>query len=187
MNSTKAQNKIIAENHLDLHEEKWFAVYTKYKREKIVHKMLNSKGIINYLPIQHVTRKYSKKVRKLDLPLISCYIFVKITQKEYVSVLETENVVNFVRFSKNLISIPDHEIEMMKRIVGEGLPIEAAPTAFCQGDEVEIIGGNLTGLKGKLIEQQGNHQMIVELDNIGYSLKLNVPINLIQKVQYLAA
>lgn len=186
MNSTTKKESII-ENHLDPQESKWFAVYTKYKREKIVHKMLNSKGIDNYMPIQKVTRRYSKKIRKLELPLISCYIFVKITKKEYVPVLETENVVSFVRFSKNLISIPDREIEIMKRVVGEGMPIEAEPTAFSQGDEVEIISGNLTGLKGKLIEQQGNHQMIVELDNIGYSLKLNVPANIIQKVGRLVA
>ena len=185
MSNTKT-NRINAENHLDLHEAKWFAVYTKYKREKIVNQMLNSKGITNYLPIQKVTRRYTRKIRKVELPLISCYIFVKITKKDYVRVLETENVVSFVRFSRNLISIPKHEIEIMKRVVGENLPIEAAPTGFCQGDEVEIISGNLTGLKGKLLEQQGNHQMIVELDHIGYSLKLNVPIHLIQKVGSLA-
>ena len=109
-----------------------------------------------------------RKIRQLELPLISCYIFVKITKDDYIKVLETENVLRFVRFSKNLISIPEKEIDIMKRVVGEAnIEVSAEPWSFCIGDEVEIISGNLTGIQGKLIKKQGNHQMIVELGKYG--------------------
>lgn len=176
--------KLSPENHLDISEARWFAVYTKYKREKLVHKLLNNKGITNYLPLQQVTRRYVRKIRHLELPLISCYIFVKITKEDYIRVLETENVLKFVRFSKNLISIPEKEMEIMKRVVGENnLEIIAEPWSLCLGDKVEIISGNLTGLQGKLVEKPGNHQMIIELENLGYMLRLNVPVELLQKIK----
>ena len=94
------------ENHLDNHEARWFAVYTRFKREKVVKRALQEKGITSYLPIQKLTRHYTRKVKHVEMPLISCYIFTKITKKEYVRVLETQDVVNFVKFSPTSLLSP---------------------------------------------------------------------------------
>ena len=170
------------ENHLDPVEYKWFAIYTNYKREKTVKKDLDAKGIINFLPIQTVIRHYASKKKKVDLPLISCYLFVKITKGEYVPVLETDNVIKFVRFAKNLISIPEEEINTLKKIIGEGIPVEASKLEMTQGDAVEITGGNLTGLKGTLVGEHGEKELIVELETMGYSLRMQVDATLLKKV-----
>jgi len=170
------------ENHLDEEEARWFAVYTRYKREKLVNRLLSNKKIDTYLPLQKVTRRYARKIKKLELPLISCYIFVKITASQYLPVLETENVVRFVRFSKNLLSIPEMEIQIIRKVVGEeGIELEAEPTQLHIGDEVEIIGGNLTGLSGILLEKKGKKKMVVELEKMGYSLLMNIDASLLRK------
>ncbi|MEO1263209.1 MAG: UpxY family transcription antiterminator [Bacteroidota bacterium] len=170
------------ENHLHVTQPRWFAVYTRSKSEKVVQRLLASKKIENYLPLQKVTRRYTRKIKSHDIPLISCYIFVKITKDQYVPVLETENVVKFIRFSKNLVSIPEQEIEIMKLVVGEGENVEASIGRFDEGDVVEVIGGKLTGLRGQLIEKQGKKQMVVELENVGYSLKMNIDVSLLRKI-----
>lgn len=171
------------ENHLDSKEPRWFAIYTNYKREKLVQSMLNQKGIHAYLPLQKVTRRYTRKIKTLELPLINCYVFVKITSKEYVPVLETEHVLKFIRFSKNLISIPEVEIEMIKRVVGEGVEVEIDQNnKHREGDSVEVVRGNLTGLRGKLVSIQGKKQMVIELDNMGYSLRMEVEPSLLRKI-----
>ncbi|HFA47928.1 MAG TPA: UpxY family transcription antiterminator [Bacteroidetes bacterium] len=171
-----------AENHLHPTEPKWFAVYTRSKSEKVVHRLLSNKGIECYLPLQKVTRRYTRKIKSYEIPLITCYIFVKIVKDQYIPVLETENVVKFIRLARNLIAIPEKEIDILKLVVGEGENVEAHMGRFSEGDEVEIIGGRLTGLKGKLIEIQGKKQMVVELDNVGYSLKMNIDISLLRRV-----
>ena len=171
-----------SENHLHETESRWFAVYTNYKREKLVEKMLTQKGIDCYLPIQKVTRRYVRKVRTLELPLISCYIFVKIVKKEYISVLETEYVLKFTKIAQNLLSIPESEMETMKRVVGEGVEVSIEPTAMQEGDEVEITSGNLTGLKGKLVSIGGKKQMVIELNQMGYSLRMNIDASLLRKL-----
>ena len=163
------------ENHLDEQEARWFAVYTRYKREKVVRKQLEDKGIVTYLPLQKLVRRYTRKVKHVELPLISCYIFTKIKKSEYVPVLETPDVVNFVKFSKNLIAIPEEEIHILQRVVGENIEVDVDQNSYQEGDEVQIIGGQLTGLKGKLVKTDSNKNFVVELENLGYSLRMEIP------------
>lgn len=175
-------NQTDYENHLDGKIPRWFAIYTRYKREKLVHKFLEKKGIKSYLPINNVVRKWDRKVRNVELPLINCYVFVNIVKGEYVNVLETENVLNFVRFSNNLISIPSEEIELMRRVTGEFNNIELLNDHIVKGDEVEIVGGSLTGMKGRLVEVGSKKKFIVELNNLGYGLIIEVNPNALRKI-----
>lgn len=171
------------EDHLHPREARWFAVYTRYKREKVVAERLREKGVECYLPLQRLTRRYTRKVKQVELPLISCYTFAKITRKEYVSVLETPDVVQFVRFRRNLIAIPEAEINIMRRVVGEGIELLAEPGLFHRGDEVEIIAGQLTGLRGMLLEQRSDKNFVIELDNLGYSLHMQVDPALLRRIR----
>ncbi|MFK7806996.1 MAG: UpxY family transcription antiterminator [Saprospiraceae bacterium] len=168
------------ENHLHLTDPRWFAIYTNYKREKIVRKALDAKDIELYLPLQKKTRRYVRKVKHVELPLINCYIFVKIIKPEYIRVLETEHVLKFIRFSNNLISIPEEEMQLMKRIIGEQLDFSIEPTIFVEGEEVEVIGGELTGLEGKLISKEGKQQFLVELTNVGFQFQMSIDPNLLR-------
>lgn len=174
--------KVKLENHLHEHEARWFAVHTRYKREKIVHQRLTGKGIESYLPLQQFVRRYSRKVRTVELPLISRYIFTRIVKKEYVPVLEIPDVTGFVRFSNNLISIPDREINLLQRIVGGGFETDVEPYGFQQGDEVEIIAGSLTGVRGLLVRRENKRHFIIELSHIGCTLRLQVDPRLLKAV-----
>ena len=169
------------ENHLDPNQAKWFAVCTPYKREKYICNLLTRKGITSYLPIQKVTRQYTRKIKTLELPLINCYVFVHITKADYVKVLETEQVSHFLRIGKNLLSIPDEEISLIRRILGESLPISAKKTTYHEGEQVEIIAGNLTGIEGTLIKIEGKNRVIVDLKYLGYSLNMHIDPSLLRK------
>ncbi len=172
------------ENHLSEHEPKWFAVYTKYKREKIVHKQLKEIGIQSFLPLQKVTRYYTRKIKHVELPLLSCYIFVKITKAEHVPVLRIPDVVDFVKINKNLISIPEHEINVLRQVIGEQVDMEMIKSGqLKEGDWVEIISGRLVGLKGQLIEQKSNKNFVISLEKLGYDLHLQVDPKILKKTR----
>ncbi|RME98538.1 MAG: UpxY family transcription antiterminator, partial [Bacteroidetes bacterium] len=153
-------------NQIDEHEARWFAVYTGFRKEKRVRDLLQKKGISCFLPLQHHTRIYTRKVKKVSIPLISCYVFVHITKREYVPVLQTEYVLQFVRFKKDLLAIPSAEIDILKRVVGE-LEVEIEPASLKRGDKVEIIGGQLTGLKGTLESIKGKQKLLIALETLG--------------------
>ncbi len=170
------------ENHLSTTEARWFAIYTGFRKEKYVQGELAKKGIETYVPLMTHTRQYVRKVKTVELPLISCYVFVKITKQKYVPVLETEYVHRFVKFSKNLISIPEREMELMRLIVGEKLAIKAEPMRWQPGEKVEVMGGSLTGLRGKLVRRNNKREFLIELENVGYAFQLSVAPHLLRKI-----
>jgi len=164
---------------------KWFAIVTKYKCEKSELRALNLKGVNACVPQQEVIRLHGTRKRKVAIPVISCYAFVKITSREYVKVLETENVAKFVSFNKKLISIPENEIETLKIIANEiTKPITATPGSFREGDKVEIVSGKLTGLKGALVSIKGKRKFVIELKNMGFSLHLQIEPKYLKKAIY---
>jgi transcription antitermination factor NusG len=172
-------------NDHSLHESepRWFAVYTRFKREKVVHKRLQEKGIDVYLPLQRFARQYDRKLRSVELPLIGNYIFTRITKKEYVPVLSTADVVHFVKCSQQLIAVPEREIRILQRVVGEAVDIEIEPRqSYVVGDLVEVIGGSLTGLRGILVEKDQKKNFLIELEGIGYALRMQLDPALLQRI-----
>ena len=170
-------------NQLDINEARWFAVYTNYKREKLVKQMLDQKGIECYLPIRKVVKQWSKKRRTMELPLISCYIFVKIVKHEYISVLETEYVLKFIKFAKDLIAIPEEEILIIRNLLQDDIEfeIEAKPSLL-EGDTVEIISGSLMGVQGKFISIKGKNRVLITLSHIQHTFQISVEKHLLKKV-----
>lgn len=168
---------------LDAQEARWFAVYTGFKREKTVERHLTSKGIENFLPLIEYTRSYLRKKVQVKIPLISCYVFVKITSEEYSHVLDVPDVLNFVRFSSRVIAIPEAEIGIMRRVIGERMEVSVSQsTSLKVGDKVEIIRGNLTGLKGHLVKRKSKKLFVVELESMGYSLTMEVPEEVLNRL-----
>ncbi len=162
-------------NHLHETEPRWFAVRTRSKSEKFVQRMLTKKGIHAYLPLQKLMRRYTRSTRIVEKPLINCYVFVCISKQSYLPVLETENVSGFVKSNKDLRSIPEAEIEILRRITLEnGLDLEVIPGIFSEGDPVEITVGNLIGMKGRIVKTEGTRKFQIELLTLGYSLLISV-------------
>lgn len=167
-------NTAACQNDLSPDSAKWFAVLTRVKAEKAVSQALSQAGIKNYVPLQKVVRVYTRKKRTQMLPLIYRYVFVNISKAEYVPVLETQHVEGFVRFNKNLISIPDQEIEWLQRVTGEINEICLENRPFSPGESVEVVMGNLTGLRGKLVRSLGKNELLIELDRIGFGLRIQI-------------
>ena len=144
---------------------------------------MEKKGITAYVPLQKLTRHYTRKVKKVELPLISCYVFVHITQSQYVPVLETQFVQRFLKIDRNLLAIPEREINLLRQIVGEIEGVEADVSTLHQGDEVEVIGGQLTGLRGTLVEIKGRQCLVIALQTLGYDLLMEVSPQQVRKLR----
>jgi transcriptional antiterminator RfaH len=170
------------ENHLDESESKWFAVRTRFKSEKVALKQLQRMGIESYLPIRQLTRRYGRKIRQVELPLINSFIFVKIKKQEYVHVLETEYVAGFLRFGNNILSIPESEIALLKRLLGEDIDLEVVEATYSSGDWVEVIMGPLLGMKGRLLNILGKDKLLIELTNSGHTLQISIETQLLRKI-----
>jgi len=164
-------------------EIRWYAVKTRYKSEKFVASALKRKGIEVYVPLLKRTRRYTRKIKHYEVPLISCYIFVQMDLSQRVLVLDTMHVVEFVSFDSRITPVPQSEIDMLRHVVGEIHEIQASPLgSLKEGEEVEVIMGGLTGLRGRLISAQGKDEFIIELNSLGYELRMTVDRRLLNKV-----
>ncbi len=168
-------------------DKKWYAIRTKFKCEKFVCDLLMKKDIEAYVPLIEKKKRYTRKVKTYQLPLIHCYAFVNISRHDYLKVLQTQYVMDFLRIGGEMISIPVHEMQLLKRVVGETYEVEAEPRSWKKGDMVEIIGGNLTGLKGTLLEKSGKKFFLVDLETIGYHLNVVIEDKLMRKLSKSAA
>ncbi len=155
----------------------WYAIHTKYKCEKFVVHSLRSKNVMAYTPVLSITKKYTRKVVVREIPLINCYAFVKVTPDQFVKVLQTEFVFSFLKVGNEMGTVKQEEIDLLKRITGEYENVEAEEIEYAEGTEVEIVSGNLTGVKGILIEKKSKHNFLVELRSLSYQLKINVDPN----------
>lgn len=164
-------------------DAKWYAIYTKYKCEKLVVERLLRKDINAYVPLLQKTKRYGKRIRQNAVPLINCYAFAKVTKSEFVKILETENVISFLKIGKEICSIPEEEINILKKVVGEiKEDIELSTEEIKVGETVEIISGNLTGMKGSFLGKSGKKNFQIELHHIGYNLLISVDPTILRRI-----
>ncbi|MFA9391543.1 MAG: UpxY family transcription antiterminator [Prolixibacteraceae bacterium] len=161
----------------------WYAVYTHSRAEKKVQVELDYQGIENYLPLQKKLRQWSDRKKWVEMPLISGYIFVNIDLTQYDKVLKTSNVVSYVRFEGKAAIIPKEQIELIQILLKENsIEVEVNRESFSEGDEIEVIAGPLTGLKGQLITIKGKKRVAVILNQLNLSLTVDLPLSEIRKL-----
>ena len=86
----------------------WYAVYTAPRAEKKVRERFLQSGIEHYLPVQMVTRKWHDRLKKVEQPVLTGYIFVHILPEEMKQVLMTYGAIAFVREHASPAPIPDN-------------------------------------------------------------------------------
>lgn len=159
---------------MEKNDTKWYAIYTRYKCEKLVMEKLNAKGITAFTPLTKKTKRYQRKIKHYYYPLIYNYSFVQIDLNDRLEVLAVDQVIDFIKIEGKPIPIPDEEIEILRKIVGEENPVMVQEKRLNVGEQVEIIHGNLTGLRGCLISCKNKHEIVVQLDAIGFDLIVSI-------------
>lgn len=153
--------------------DNWYAISTKARHEKKVHDQLTHKGIISYLPLQAFYRKWSDRYKKVQEPLFTCYVFVKIALRNRLSVLQTDGVVRLVAFNGIPATIPEDQIMSIKTILENDYQIERVDY-LTPGQSIEVRQGPLKGVKGVLAEIKNSHRLIIRIDSIMQAISIDI-------------
>jgi transcriptional antiterminator NusG len=155
--------------------ESWYAVQTRARHERVVMQRFQDKGLTAFLPVVTEKRRWSDRWKEVELPLFSCYVFVKImaTNEDRLRVLCTDSVFDFVGATRQGTPIPDEQIEAVQTIVNERLNWETFPFLKI-GQRVRIRSGSLTGVEGILVSRNGKRSVVVSVDAIQRSLAVRV-------------
>ena len=156
-------------------ECRWYAVYTTPRAEKKVATRLNQSGVKHYLPLQKELKQWSDRRKWVEEPLLKSYVFVNIADSEYHKVLNTAGVVRFVTFGGKAASIPDYQIETLRRLLMQGIELEVLQEHLQPGDPIEVIAGPLMGTLGELVSHRGEKRVAVKIHTLDTSVLINIP------------
>jgi len=163
-------------------ENKWYALYTRPRAEKLVFQRLVEVGIETFLPLQKTYRMWSDRKKLVEKPLLSSYIFVKTNNKNFPKVYKTNGVVKFVSFEGRPVSIPQNQIDNLRLLVDSNAEIVVSSERFDPGDNVVVINGSLIGLTGELIRIGSKNRVVVRIDRLDQNLILKIPKAFLRKV-----
>ena len=154
----------------------WYAVQTRARNEKVISERLQEQGLTTFLPLVTEIRRWSDRKKKVELPLFSCYVFVKLVPSnndERMRVYRTNGVFRIVSMRGELIPIPDEQIEALRAVVAQQVPWIEHPFLKI-GQRVRIRGGSLEGVEGVLLSRNGDRTLIISVDAIQRSLAVRV-------------
>ena len=108
--------------------------------------------------------------------MISGYVFVYISRKEYETVLRIYNVVSYIYFEGKAAVIRESDINLIKRMLGQTEnEVEITIEEFKPGQMVEIIAGPLIGVVGELIDFKGKNKVALRIPPLGYTVLIEAP------------
>ena len=163
-------------------EEKWYAVYTRPRAEKLVYQRLIEEHVETFLPLQKTYRIWSDRKKLVEKPLLSSYLFVKVKSKNFPVVYKTIGVVKFITFEGVPASIPQNQINNLRLLINSDAEIEVSSEKFNSGDNVEVISGSLIGLTGELIRIGSKNRVVIRIDRLDQNLIVKIPKSFLKKI-----
>jgi transcription antitermination factor NusG len=149
--------------------EQWYAVYTKPRWEKKVSRLMDEQGIVNYCPVNKVTRQWSDRKKVVLEPVFKGYVFVKINPEEKWEVKKVNGVLNYVYWLGKPAPIPEHEIMTIRKFLNEFSDVEVTELSLTVNSTVRIKTGVLMNYQGVLVELIGNKAR-VKIESMGLQL-----------------
>jgi transcriptional antiterminator RfaH len=154
-------------------EARWFAVQAKTTHEKRVGSLLFERGFESFLPLYQARRRWSDRVKEVDLPLFPGYIFCRFVSEERMPILTTPSVLGIAGIGKEPSPIDDGEIEAIRRVLESGLGL--APEPFLEkGRRVRINAGSLEGLEGMIEDVRHKHRLILSVTLLQRSIAVDI-------------
>jgi transcription antitermination factor NusG len=158
---------------LDRMHECWFAIQVKPRHEFATARLLRSKGYEEFVPSYRSRRQWTDRVKVIDAPLFTGYVFCRFNAEIRWPVISTEGVIRVVGNSQGPEAIPDYEIESIRKIMVSGLDL--LPCDYLKtGDRARIAVGPLAGVEGKLTGIRNRRQLILSIDLLQRSVVVDV-------------
>src|SRR4051794_29474858 len=159
-------------------KKRWYAVYTRPRSEKRIDIWLQKKSIESWCPVQKVVRQWSDRKKMIEQPLFTSYVFVHVTEKERIAVLETDGVINYVHYLGKPAIIRDEEIQLIKSYLQE-IDTEITTQSWESLEEdikVQITQGVFMQETGTVVKS-GKKRLYVKLESLGQVMIVEFPID----------
>lgn len=165
----------------------WFAVQVRSRYENIVAACLTSKSYECFLPTYWCRRRWSDRIKDLELPLFPGYLFCRFNPQDRLPILKTPGLISILGIAQNPVPVDEVEIASVRTLVSSGLLHQPWPYVSI-GQRVRIEYGALCGLEGILQSFKGRHRIVVSVSLLQRSVAAEIDSAWVAPIQqYLAS
>ncbi len=161
----------------------WYAVRTRSRYEKFVDNILQEKRIQSFLPVQDVLSQWKDRKKQIQKPLFPGYLFVRSLEWELDEVTATNGVAYILDDGDRPVSVPDEQIDAVRRLVESPDPIVQRPW-LREGRRVHVTAGPLAGLEACVLKNRknGKYQLVVSVDLLRQSVAVEIDPSCVEPI-----
>jgi len=157
----------------DYDDQPWFALCVKARSERLVCTIIRNKGIEEFLPCYELRRRWSDRIKSVELPLFPGYVFCRLNPRLRLPLLTIPGVLHFVGIGRIPVPIDRDEIAAIQRAVQSGLAAEPWPYVEV-GQKVRLEEGPLAGLEGICVGHSKQQRVVVSLTLLRRSVAVTI-------------
>lgn len=151
----------------------WNALHTRYQHERSVETLLVAKGFETFLPTYERVRRWKDRNKRIAEALFPGYLFVANVHDRRLKVLGTPGVCDLVSVAGIPATIPNHEIEAIRKSVAD--PSKVEPHPFLKGgDLLRVEWGPLAGVEGILVRAKDAFRLVVSIEILGRAAAVEI-------------
>lgn len=163
----------------------WYALSVKPRHEKASSLILKNKGLEVFNPTCRAQRRWSDRVKSVDVSLFPGYIFCQFGFEQRMAVLTAPGVTSIVSAGKQPAPVSTEEIAAVQNIVASGR--HAIPWPYLSvGRKVQVAAGCLEGLVGTIVRDKGVFRVVVNIELLHRSVAVETDREDLLPVQTLA-
>jgi transcription antitermination factor NusG len=151
----------------------WYAVRARTTQEKRVASLLDYQQYQCFLPLYKTRRRWSDRIKEVELPLFPGYVFCRFDVHARGPILKTPSVLGIAGIAGRATPLEDHEIVAIQRIHGSGLGVSPHPFLRA-GQRVRLEGGSMDGLEGIIEDTGRRNRLIVSVSLLQRSVAVEI-------------
>ncbi len=161
----------------------WYALSVKHQHERAVRLALEFNGFEALAPTYRAQRRWSDRVKEVDLPLFSGYVFCRFAFAERVRVMDAPGVARVVEFGGAPAEISETEIAAIRAAMASKSPVRPWPHLKL-GDRVRVERGPLRGIEGTLLREalRDRWQLVISVEMLQRSLAVELEPEMVAPV-----
>lgn len=160
----------------------WIAVQVRCGFEKMVSEGLTQRGYEQFLPMSHDKRSDDGQKQVSPRPLFPGYVFCRYIRAPRYRILATPAVIRLVGAGNVLVSIPEDEIDAIRRVVNSGLYNEPWKSLEI-GQAVIVNQGALCGVRGILASVRKGLRLLVSITLLGRAVAVEVNADSVSPIE----
>lgn len=151
----------------------WYVLYTKPKSEKMVAESLKDAHFEVYCPTIKEVRQWSDRKKKVEVPLFTSYVFIRLRESDRAKVFEFPGVLRYLYWLGKPAIARDEEIEIIKDWLNNDDYEDFKIGNISMGDCVKIKSGPLKDREG-IIQEIGAKRLRLVLRNLGITINVRI-------------